>query len=209
MKKALITVLLAAIAGTAQAHEVWAERDGAGPVRIYLGEPGEALPDGGDPEFVHLKAPRILKAAQPALIRKAGYIEAAVPAGDVRVWDDDVFKPWGTDGAREGVVYYARAGRAEIATELPFEIAPTAPNASRFRLVRSGKPLAGSKLTVIGPDRASTVLTTDATGVVDIPVRAPGRYILSAALREDVPTELPGGAVRTVHHVTTTTFTAG
>ncbi|MET3725982.1 DUF4198 domain-containing protein [Sphingomonas trueperi] len=206
MKMALTAVLLAAMAGAAQAHEVWVERDGTGPVRIYLGEPAEAAPEGGDPEFANLKAPRILKVNHPTLVRKAGYIEAVVPAGDIRVWDNDVFKPWGADGAKEGVVYYARAGRTEVATQLPFEIAPVASNSSRFQLVRHGKPVAGSKVIVITPDRISKVLVTNAQGVVEVPIQARGRYILSAAVKEDGEAVLAGGAVRTVHNMTTTTF---
>ncbi|WP_373928573.1 hypothetical protein QTN93_18045 [Sphingomonas aerolata] len=45
-------------AGAADAHEVWVERDGTGPARIYLGEPAEPMPAGGDPEFANLKTPR-------------------------------------------------------------------------------------------------------------------------------------------------------
>lgn len=208
IRKTLMTVLLAAMAGTAQAHEVWVERDGAGPVRIYLGEPGDVLPAGGDPEFANLKAPRILAVENPALALKAGYIEAVVPAGDVRVWDDNVFKPWGADGAKEGVIYYARAGRTDVSAQLPFEIAPVAANASRFRLVRNGKPVAGSKMTVITPAKVSKVLTTDAQGIVDVPIDARGRYILSAAAKEEGPAALQGSAVQAVHHMTTTTFLA-
>ncbi|MHA6721067.1 DUF4198 domain-containing protein [Sphingomonas sp. RS6] len=208
MKKTLMTVLLLALAGTAQAHEVWVERDGSGPVRIYLGEPAEAAPEGGDPEFSNLKAPRILTVERPTLTRKAGYIEVMVPPGDVRVWDDNVFQPWGTDGAKESVVYYARAGRTEASAQLPFEIAPIAANSNRFRLVRNGKPVAGGKLTVIAPDRSSKELTTDALGVAEIPIGAQGRYILSAAIKEDGPADLPGGQVHAVHHITTTTFKA-
>ena len=48
------------------------ERDGDGPARIYLGEPAEALPEGGDPEFAKLKAPKLLGAAAAAPARKAG-----------------------------------------------------------------------------------------------------------------------------------------
>ena len=47
---------IACLPAMAQAHEVWVERDGAGPARIYLGEPGDPLPEGGDPEFEKLKA---------------------------------------------------------------------------------------------------------------------------------------------------------
>lgn len=205
---AMIALLCAGIAGNAQAHEVWIERDAAGPARIYLGEPGEPLPAGGDPEFAQLKAPRLLGDAQPALVRKAGFLEAQVPAGDVRAWDDNVFAPWGEAGKKEGVVYYARAGRAEAAARLPFEIVPVAANANRFRLVRDGKPLAATKVTVITPDKWSKAFTTDAAGEVTVAIREKGRYLLSAATKEDGAATLPGGAVTAVHHITTTSFTA-
>ena len=65
MKIAWMGAALLVLAGTAQAHEVWVERDGAGPARIYLGEPAEALPPGGDPEFANLKTPRVLSKKRP------------------------------------------------------------------------------------------------------------------------------------------------
>lgn len=113
MKKMLFAALLLGLSTAAQAHEVWIERDGDGPARIYLGEPAEPMPAGGDPEFAKLKAPKLLKAPNARLERKAGYLEAALPAGDVRAWDDTVFAPWGEPGKQESVVYYARAGRTE------------------------------------------------------------------------------------------------
>ena len=45
---------IACLPAMAQAHEVWVERDGAGPARIYLGEPGDPLPEGGDPDLESL-----------------------------------------------------------------------------------------------------------------------------------------------------------
>jgi hypothetical protein len=125
MKKAFIAVLLLGAAPVAQAHEVWVERDGTGPARIYLGEPGEALPPGGDPEFDHLQKPKVVApAASGAPARKTGYIEVALAPGDVRVTDDSVFAPWDEDGKKEGIVYYARAGRQETKGTLPLEIVP-------------------------------------------------------------------------------------
>mgnify|MGYP004541680101 CR=1 FL=1 len=75
MRKFLLAALALSIPVAAQAHEVWIERDGAGPARIYLGEPAETQPEGGDPEFPKLKAPRIVTPARATLARKAGFIE--------------------------------------------------------------------------------------------------------------------------------------
>ena len=148
----LALLALIGLTATAQAHEIWVERDGAGPARIYLGEPGDTLPEGGDPEFEKLKSPRLVPATQAAQVRKAGYIEVAVPAGDVRVTDDSVFEPWGEDGKKQGVIYYARAGRADTKAVLPLEIVPTAPGADSFTLIRDGKPVPAAKILAISPD---------------------------------------------------------
>src|SRR3546814_5760859 len=64
------------LASPATAHEVWAERDAAGPARIYLGEPADPVPAAGDPEFSKLTAPRLIGAdgAKPAaLVRRANH----------------------------------------------------------------------------------------------------------------------------------------
>lgn len=208
MKRLILAALLFA-GGAAEAHEVWIERDGKGPARIYLGEPGDVLPEGGDPEFEKLKAPKLLSGGNATLVRKAGYIEVEVPAGDVRAWDDNVFAPWDAEGKKEGVVYYARAGRSEARAALPFEIVPATANANHFVVIRDGKPVAGAKVVVVTPDKWSKTLVADASGALEIPVREKGRYLLSATQKEDSKTTLPGGAVDAVHHITTTTFVAG
>ena len=63
----LALLALIGLTATAQAHEIWVERDGAGPARIYLGEPGDTLPEGGDPEFEKLKSPKLVPATQAAV----------------------------------------------------------------------------------------------------------------------------------------------
>ncbi len=204
MNKILIAALSLCLPVAAQAHEVWIERDGNGPARIYLGEPAQALPPGGDPEFGHLKAPTLI-GATPALVRKAGFIEAAVPAGDVHAWDDAVFAPWGPEGKKEAVVYYARAGRATPATRLPFEIAPATANAARFIVTRDGQPAAAAEVTLIDPARHEHKLVTDAAGAIDIPTPAKGRYLLTAA-HKDGPATIGGVDAAVVHRITTTSF---
>lgn len=197
---------IACLPAMAQAHEVWVERDGAGPARIYLGEPGDPLPEGGDPEFEKLKAPKLVPASSAAQVRKAGYIEVAVPAGDVRVIDDSVFDPWGEDGKKEGVIYYARAGRREAKAGMPLEIVPTAAGANSFTLVRDGKPLAGVKVTAISPDKWSKGFVTDAQGRVTLPIKEKGRYILTATQEEKGDLSLRGAKVATLYNIATLTF---
>lgn len=197
---------LLSLSSTAQAHEVWVERDGTGPARIYLGEPGEAMPEGGDPEFEKLKSPKLVPGSSAAQVRKTGYIEVAAPAGDVRVIDDTVFAPWGEEGKKEGVIYYARAGRAEAKAGLPLEIVPTAANADSFTLVRDGKPVPATKLTVISPDKWTKAFTTDAQGRVTLPIKDKGRYILSATHEEKGDLSLAGQKVATLYHMATLTF---
>jgi hypothetical protein len=204
-----LSVALMALVGlssAAQAHEVWVERDGTGPARIYLGEPAQALPEGGDPEFEKLKAPKLVPASKAAQTRKAGYIEVAVPAGDVRVIDDSVFAPWGEDGKKEGVIYYARAGRAEARAGLPLEIVPTAANADSFTLLRDGKPVPATKLTAISPDKWTKELVTDANGRVTVPLKDKGRFILTATQEEKGDLTLASQKVATLYHIATLTF---
>lgn len=204
----LAPALLMIAAPAAQAHEVWIERDGTGPARIYLGEPAEAMPVGGDPEFHHLKAPKLLSGVDPALQRKAGYIEASVPAGDVRAHDDGVFAPWGPDEKKEGIAYFARAGRAEARSEMPFEIAPVTAGGNRFRVVLNGQPLANTEVEVISPDKWTKKLKTDAEGTFTAPTRGKGRYLLTASHKDDAGGETSLGKVAVLHRITTTTFAA-
>lgn len=208
MKTMLFAALLLCLSGAAEAHEVWIERDGDGPARIYLGEPAEAMPVGGDPEFAKLTAPKLLSAPGARLERKAGFLEAAVPAGDVRAWDDNVFQPWGEAGSRQSVVYYARAGRSEPRAALPFEFVPVTAGGDRFRLVRDGKPVAATEVTLIAPDKATTKLATDARGEVAAPVAGKGRYLLTAALEDKGAHSTPAGPVAVLHRITTISFVA-
>lgn len=202
-----LAIMVALVApAAANAHEVWVERDGNGPARIYLGEPAEPLPVGGDPEFKNLTAPKIVGQADARQVRRAGFIEAAVAPGDVRVTDDSVFKPWGDEGAKEGVVYYARAGRSQPDAQMTYEIAPMAAGANRFALHHHGKAVGGAKMTLITPDRRSVELVAAADGSVTVPVEGKGRYLLTSAQVETGRLRVAAGQVDKLHHIATTTF---
>lgn len=204
--KYLAPLMLVFAAPGAMAHEVWIERDGAGPARIYLGEPAEPLPAGGDPEFDHLKAPKLVPASSAAMTRKAGYLEVSAPPGDVRAQDDAVFEPWGPADKKEGVAYYARAGRSEAKAAMPFEIVPASAGGDRFVLVRDGKPAADAAITVITPDKWSKTFKTDASGTFALTAREKGRYILTASHKDEAGAVTSQGKVAVLHSITTTTF---
>ncbi|WP_447728678.1 DUF4198 domain-containing protein [Sphingomonas koreensis] len=208
MKKLLIAMLALGTASIAQAHEVWIERGANGAAQIWLGEPELPIPAGGDPAFPSLKAPKLLGAAATAAqTRGPGYIEVALPAGDVRGWDDDVFKPWDEDGKKAGVVYYARSGRSEARAVMPLELAPLSANGNRFALTRDGKPVAASEVTLVSPGRWQLALKTDDKGEVALPaLPEKGRYILKASVKETGDFTLPAGKVAVLSRVTTTSF---
>ncbi len=206
--RTMALILALTLPAVANAHEIWVERDGAGPARIYLGEPAEPLPAGGDPEFRRLVSPRILGQARPHVERRAGFLEAHVPAGDVRVTDDSVFAPWGDAGAKEGVIYYARAGRSDAKTQMPYEIAPLTANGTRFALLHDGKAVPAAKVTLITPERKSVELVADAQGAITVPVAGKGRYLLTAAQAETGKLRVAAGPVDKLHHIATTTFVA-
>lgn len=207
----LVAAMLIVLAAPATAHEVWIEKDPAGPARVYLGEPAEAVPEAGDPEFSRLKEPLVFtdsRDRKAPLLRRANHIEAAVPAaGDVRLYDDAVFEPWQGEGEKwEGVVYHARAGRTETRHALELELVPTVPDGDRFTLLWQGAPVAGAKVTIIDPDRWSKAIEADDKGVVTVPRRGNGRYLLSAS--HDVAGErvVAGKPVTKTIHVSTLTY---
>lgn len=214
MKKTFAALMaFSFLASPAAAHEVWIERDAAGPARIYLGEPADVVPEAGDPEFPNLKAPKLFQAdaAKPAtLVRRANHIEAAVASsGDVRLTDDNVFAPWEGEGGKwEGVVYYARAGREEAKSVLDLEISPVSANADSFVVNWLGKPLPGAKVTVVNADRWQKSFTATAQGGIAVPITTPGRYLLSVSHDVEGARTLGGKTVAKTIHVSTLTFVA-
>lgn len=209
MRHALFASLaLMSLSVPAAAHEIWIERDATGPARIYLGEPAEPLPEGGDPEFAKLKAPKLV-GHNAQIVRRADHLEVTAPAsGDLRLVDDAVFEPWKNDaGAYEGAVFHARAGRQETKAVLDLEIVPVTADGDRFTVIHKGAPLPGATVNIINPDRWSKSFKADGQGVVAVPVEAAGRYILAVSHSVDGPATLGGQTVAKVHHVSTLTFT--
>lgn len=136
MKSFLLSCLaLASISLSAQAHEIWIERDGSGPVRIFFGEPAQDALDHGEDEIKRVVKPNVFGTAGKAgpLQRGTEFLTAPLAgSGDAWLSDDSVFEPWkGEAGGFETVSYYARAGRATPAAKLDFELVPPLPIAIR------------------------------------------------------------------------------
>lgn len=204
-------LILAALATAmpAGAHEVWIERDGSGPARIYLGEPALPMPAEGDPEWHRLKAPVLVPAAAKpaAMVRRATHLEAPVTTpGDVRVRDDSIFDPWAAEGVQNGAIFYARAGRAETEAKLDLELVPVTANADSFTVVFRGKPLSGAAVNVVSPDRWQKTFTADAQGRLTVPSMGNGRYIMAVTHGEDAQGVVAGKPVAKLQHVSTLTF---
>lgn len=212
MKKLLLACMAwSCLSLSAQAHEIWIERDGqSGPVRVYFGEPAEAPGAESEDELGRLKHFEVLGTEGKAgkATRVGDHLVAPLSAaGDAWLFDDQVFDPWqGEDKRYEAVSYYARAGRSSTASRLAFELVPTAAQANSFTLQFHGKPLAATEITLIDQARKQQALKTDAQGRVTLPALAKGRYIVVAAHKEPVQTQIAGQQVATMHHISTLTF---
>lgn len=210
MRNWMLSGLVAlSFATAASAHEVWIERDATGPARIYLGEPGDPVPEGGDPEFARLKAPKLI-GDHGTPIRRTTHIEVPLNgAGDLRLVDDAVFAPWkGEKGGYEGAIFHARAGRAETRALLDLEFVPVAANGDRFTVVYQGKPVAGARVSILNPDGWAKTFAADGQGIVAVPADRQGRYLLTVNHSVDGPRALGGQSVAKVHHVSTLSFVA-
>ena len=89
---------------------------------------------------------------------------------------------------------------------MPLEIAPVTAHGDAFVLRQDGKPVPAAKITVITPDKWSKSFVAGADGVVILPVREKGRYLLTASREEKGDLSVAGGKVSTLHRIATTTF---
>jgi hypothetical protein len=199
---------LLAFAGPAVAHEVWMERDGAGPARLYLAD--LALDVQESDETARLKGSTVFTAdpAKPAVLtQRDGHFEAPVSGkGDVRARNDNVFAPWTDGGVRNGKIYHARVGRTETAAKMDFELVPVASGSDSFTLLFRGKPHPKTDVIVFSPSRWHKTVKTDDAGRLTVPSQGAGRYILVADISEDAARQMGGETVARVHHQTTLSY---
>lgn len=213
MKTLLLSCLaLSCLSLSAQAHEIWIERDASGPVQIYFGEPAQDAPAHGDDEIKRVVSPKVFGSTASAgkVQRNGGHLQAPLRGdGDAWLFDDKVFEPWkGENGQYESVTYYARAGRSSTAARLDFELVPQQADSAALTVLYRNKPLADAEVTVIDPQKWQKQLTSDAKGQLTLPALRPGRHIVVVSHKEPVQQQIGGQSVALMHHISTLTFVA-
>lgn len=212
IKKTLVTLLLSSFAAASFAHQVWVERDATGPARVYVGDIDGERDHGDDVKTLEATTKVFGKDAKKTVKVTAhnAYLEAATTgAGDVRLINDQVWKPWkNKDGELQAAVFNSRAGRTETAAALDFEFVPTAVNGNTFTLTFKGKPVADKKVTIVNPEQWVKGFKTDAKGHVEVPATAKGRYILMSSHDVKGEAEVAGQKVQKLSYTTTLSFVA-
>lgn len=209
---AALLVLSALVAGNAQAHYLWLERDGNGAAKAYFGEYADDRHEkagGLLDRFTNLRA--FMTSPKDFLVvekRSEGFDIAAKGAGDLRAFDDSIAaRPDSERGGKTRTIYYAKAGRSETAAKLDFELVPTAANGKEFTLLLRGAPLAKTELTVFAPSKWGKTLSTDDKGRVTLPMPWAGRYVVEVVHFEDKPAGEGDAKYDRTRHITSLSFT--
>ena len=175
-------MMLMALMATSQcfAHNVWLERDGPGPVRVYFGHYDSGMVEKTGQRLDMIKAETILPSG--TLIsrqRLQDHIALTVgQSGDVALEEATMPRKSRTKQEILRNIFMARCGNAQTVTLLNLDLVPEAPASNSFKLLLEGQPLPKTEITVYDPDRAEQVYTTDASGRVVIDTKKPGRYLL-------------------------------
>lgn len=205
-------VLITLLAGNAQAHYLWLERDGNGPAKAYFGEYADDKHEkagGLLDRFTNLRAflvsPKDLVAVEK---RSDGFDIAAKGSGDVRAFDDSIaIRPDADRGGKTRTIYYAKAGRSETVAKLDFELVPTTANGKEFTLMLRGAPVPKVELTVFAPSKWAKILETDDNGKVTMPMPWMGRYVVEVVHFESKPGGEGDGKYDRTRHISSVSFT--
>jgi len=199
---------------SAQAHQIWLERDAAGPTRIYVGDADDAADSGTE---VAKLAPNTQVFSGDhkelgKLVVTEDHLEITPTInGDLRLINNLVWQPWKTkEGLTKAAVFTARVGRNETRAVTDYELVPIAANSNQFTLVFKGQPVADKRVTVVSPYKWTKNLKTDKAGRVDVPVRDKGRYVLISTHDADAAgeVEIGGQKIQKLGYTTTLSFIA-
>jgi hypothetical protein len=217
----IFTAFLFLTVSSANAHQVWLERDADGLVRVYLGEPG--VPDTGD-KIDKLKGAYVFtndRTELSVLSQKNDHWQGLVGPGDVRLHTDKVWKPWSIAGNSswwnfwdeepeklQGAILQARAGRTETAAKLTYELVPVTIAGDIFIALFNGLPLAEKEVLLLSPSKQEVKLITDNDGKVDTTDRLTeqGRYVLESVHSVDVDAVHSGEKVSSLMYISTLSF---
>lgn len=209
-------LLIAALAGGAQAHQVWLEAAG-GQARLHFGEYADNLRE---------TSPGLLDKFQgvPALEQRAGGKAQAVQgqrtasaftyatAGGADTLFAEAAYPL-IDRAKAGLqpLLWRPAARwvagldKPVAATAPFDLVPTG-QAGELRVVYQGQPLPKVEVTLVSPAGWAREATTGEDGTVRFALPWKGQYVAEVKHSDKTPGEHRGEKYGEVSYLTTLTF---
>lgn len=201
MKHRLLIPLLALLATPLFAHEVWIEDTPGGALVVRFAEFGDDYEKSpGALDALALPAAfTFAEDTKPKTIaseKKADHflITGAAPKAAALIETAFGVMGGGDKPARKPF-FYARwqpAGAGAAQAALTFDIVPTA-QPGEARITFRGQPLAGAKATAYLPDGAEQELTSDAAGLIRVPVEKPGLYLLACKHQREEQKGYSGG----------------
>lgn len=217
----VLMMCLFLMASSANAHQVWLERDADGLVLVYFGEPG--VPDTGD-KIDNLKDANVFtndRATLSVLSQKDDHWQGVVGPGDVRLHTDKVWTPWSISGSPswwtfwkeeseklQGTILLARAGRTETKAKLTYELVPETTGGDLFFALFNDVPIADKEILLLSPSKQEVKLITDKDGKVDTGglLTEQGLYVLESIHTVDVDTVHSGEKVSSLMYISTLSF---
>ena len=206
----LISVFFFFCATSATAHNVWLERDGDGPARVYFGHIGGMLEQhGGRLDIIKAEEVLFPQGVVISHARLTDHISIKLRGeGDVALVE--AMTPRKSRTAEEIVrtIFLARAGRSETKPLLALDLVPEISEGNVFTLLCDGKPLAATKVKVYDPDYKEQTYMTDDSGQVTLETPRPGRYIALAAQILDQGGEVNGAGYQQTRYSMALSFMA-
>nr|WP_320049651.1 hypothetical protein [uncultured Desulfuromonas sp.] len=165
------------------AHNIWLERDGQGPVRVYFGHYDSGTVERSGERLDIIKAETLLPSGSlQDRHRLQDHIALNVSTpGDVALVEATMPRKSRTKQEIVRNIFMARCGNTQTIALLDLDLVPEAPNSNTFSLLLEGRPLAKTEITVYNPDRVKKVYITDDVGQVVIDATSNGRYLLLAS----------------------------
>jgi hypothetical protein len=200
MKKILLSVLLGALPGIAQAHYLWLE-PAAGGAALYYGEMQNGVTETSPGALDKMLAVRAQPQAGGAVsgVAQGDHVFYALPAGAVTVVQDALpVRAGHADPRMSKTVFHARLAQGGAA--LPLDLVQSG---NTVQVLFDGKPLPKASVTLYSENGWQRALRADADGRVDLALPWPGRYVLHVKHSLDAPGEFDGKAYAVKNLITT------
>jgi hypothetical protein len=211
LHRLILGLTLAVSVGTADAHQIWIERQPDGTTQAFFGEYLEELHEKAGGLLDRIPGPVAFlrdRAAPLKLERKEDHFAIAASGnGDVRLIEEGI-APY-ADKARGGKtknIFHAKEGRTETAAALDIELVPAAAGSNDLVLMLRGAPVAKAEIAVGGPSLWSKSLHTDDAGRVRLETPWRGRYVVEVVRFEERQGGTGDGAYDRIRHVFTLSF---